>query len=124
SLHLVGGTSLTAGGQSITDDGPVTGPVTGTRRQMSGDPVDAIVTTASVPAWAEGRTLVVSHPDGKTHSYPIKAVSTDGGATLMEIDRIDPGFQVNEDGSSQMLFTPFTVWTGDTTFRIDNSVTS
>ncbi len=124
ALHLVGGTSLTAGGQSLTDDGPVTGPVTGTRRQMAEDETDAVLTTATVPEWAVGRTLVVAHPDGKTHAYPIKAVTAEGGTTLIEIDRIDPGFQINDDGSSEMVFTPFTVWTGDTTFRIDNSVTS
>src|SRR5690606_6478819 len=77
AAHLVGGTSLTAGGQTLTDDGPVTGVVTETRRRMVGDDLDALVVDGSVPDWCIGRTVIVTHPDGKSHPYPILAV-TDG----------------------------------------------
>lgn len=119
-LHLVGGTRITAPGRELTGTGAVIGTVTGTRRTIAGDPVDALVTTASVPDWVVGHTVVVTHPGGKTHGYPIKQVTVDNGATLIELAATDPGFTVDGNRSA-MVFTPFTTWTGATTFRIENS---
>lgn len=119
-LHLVGGTELTGGGSTLSSDGPVTGTITGTRRVIDQDEVDALVTTGEVPDWIAGHTLVVTHPDGKTHPYPVKQVSTDGNSTVIELDGVDPGFTVDGD-RSEMVYTPFTRWSGETTFRVDNS---
>ncbi|MGD7704948.1 heparinase II/III domain-containing protein [Microlunatus sp. Y2014] len=122
-LRLVGGTRLTAPGRELTGTGAATGTLTATRRRFNGDPVDALVTADAVPDWVVGRTVVVTHPGGKTHGYPIKAVSADGGSTTIELDTVDPGFSIAADGSSAMEFTPFTTWTGATTFRVENGVT-
>lgn len=120
-LHLVGGTALTAPGAELTGTGPVTGTLTGTRRTFLGDEVDALVTEAEVSDWVTGHTVVVTHPDGKTHAYLVKAVAVADGATTLELDGVDPGFEIAEDGTSEMAYTPFTRWEGETTFRIDNT---
>ncbi|MGD7704947.1 heparinase II/III domain-containing protein [Microlunatus sp. Y2014] len=122
AAHLVGGSALTAPGKELTGTAPVAGTVTGTLSSLAGDDVDALVTSVEVPDWVVGHTIVVTHPDGKTHGYPIKAVSNTGGAGTVELDGIDPGFAIAADGSSAMVFTPFTTWTGETTFRIENGV--
>lgn len=117
-LVLIGGTALRYGEQEVTGDGAVAGRVTGVQRRAAGDPVDALVTDTTVPESAVGGTVVITHPDGKTHGYPIKAV--DG--TRVELDGIDPGFEFDDDGSTELRFLPFTRWTGETTFRIENRV--
>lgn len=119
-LVLIGGTALSSGGTEITDDGPVTGLITGVLRRADGDGTDALITDVAVPDSMIGKTLVITHPDGKTHGYPIKAIS----GQQVEIDGIDPGFTVNDDGSTELQFLPFTRWTGDTTFRIENQASS
>src|SRR5699024_6446737 len=112
-LHLVGGTAITAPGAELNGTGPVTGTVTGTRRTFDGDEVDALITSTEVPEWVAGHTVVVAHPDGKTHGYPVKAVSTHDGDTHIELDGVDPGFGIAADGTSEMAFTPFTRWEGE-----------
>jgi len=119
-LHVVGGNRIGGPGRELTATGPVVGTLTGTRRKIGGDAVDALVTSASVPDWVVGHTIVVTHPGGKTHGYPIKAVTSADGATTIELDAMDPGFTI-DGNSSAMVFTPFTTWAGATTFRIDNS---
>lgn len=115
-LILIGGTALSHGSAQVTGDGPVTGKLTGVLRRPDGDAKNAFVTDVAVPETMIGKTLVVTHPDGKTHGYPIKAVS----GQEVEVDGIDPGFRFNDDGSTELQFLPFTRWTGDTTFRIEN----
>lgn len=44
-LHLVGGTTISTPGKELTGTGAATGPVTGTRRTFTGDPVNALITT-------------------------------------------------------------------------------
>ncbi|MFW6599950.1 heparinase II/III domain-containing protein [Propionibacteriaceae bacterium Y2011] len=121
-LHLVGGSELTAPGGSLTGTGAATGTLTATRRKFNNDPVDALVTAATVPDWVVGHTVVVTHPDGKTHGYPVKAVTASGGETMIELDAVDPGFSIAADQTSTMDFTPYTKWSGPTTFRVENSV--
>ncbi|WP_152364650.1 heparinase II/III domain-containing protein [Microlunatus speluncae] len=117
-LVLIGGTTLSSGDTEVTDDGPVTGTITGVRRRADGDPTDALITSVAVPETMAGKILVVTRPDGKTHGYPIKTVN----GTQVEIDGIDPGFRFNDDGSTELQFLPFTRWTGETVFRIENQV--
>ncbi|HEY6740563.1 MAG TPA: heparinase II/III family protein [Actinopolymorphaceae bacterium] len=120
AMRLVGGTLLRKGDVTLTGDGPVTGVVSSVRRVGAGDDADAFVTEATVPDWVVGHTIVVRHPDGKTHGYPIASVDVADGRTVIGVDRFDPGFVVDADGGSRMLFHPFTRWTGETTFHIDN----
>lgn len=122
SMYLVGGTLLKKGTAELTDAGPVTGVVTAVERRGAGADRDAFHTTTTVPTALAGRTVVVTHPDGKTHGYKIAAIE-DGG-TAIRIDEMDPGFVVNDDGSSALEFYPFTSWTGETTFRIENVAAS
>src|SRR5699024_3878202 len=111
-----------AAGQELTGTGAATGTITGTRRTFDGDDVDALVTSAEVADWVAGHTAVVTHPDGKTHGYPVNVVTAADGVTVIDRDDVEPGFVVDDDGGSAMVFTPYTTWTGPTTFRIENSV--
>ncbi|KRG11593.1 hypothetical protein ACA29_16575 [Lederbergia galactosidilytica] len=119
-MYLVGGTSLKKGNVAITDEGPVNGTIMGVKRQAAGDSKNAFITEASVPDDALGNTIVITHPNGKTHGYRIKSVDIEDGNTVIEIDHMDPGFSMDEDGESKMEFFPFTKWIGATTFRIEN----
>ena len=120
SMRLVGGTLLRKGDVAVTSDGPVTGVVSAVRRVGAGDDADGFVTEATVPDWVVGHPIVVRHPDGRTHGYPIASVDVVDGKTVIGVGRFDPGFVIDADGSSRMLFHPFTRWTGTTTFHIDN----
>lgn len=122
AMHLVGGTSLSKGSNEITDDGPITGTITGVRRRADGDDLDALIADAAIPDSMVANTLVVMHPDDTTHGYKIKSVASEGGSTVVEVDGVDPGFTFGEDRSTELQFFPFTTWTGDTTFRLENSV--
>ncbi len=117
-MVLVGGTALSSGGTELSGDGPVVGTITGVLRRAEGDPTNALITSVAVPESMIGKTLLVTRPDGKTHGYPIKAV--DG--QQVELDGIDPGFSFGDDGSTELQFLPFTRWTGETRFRIENQV--
>ncbi|MGD7706550.1 heparinase II/III domain-containing protein [Microlunatus sp. Y2014] len=123
ALHLVGGTRVATDHQELTGPGCVTGTVTRTLRKLAGDPADGLVVSETVPTWAAGQTVIVTHPDGKTHGYPIRAAVPGTGETVIELEAADPGFSIAPDGSSELAFTPFTRWDGPTTFRVDNSET-
>lgn len=120
-MYLVGGTSLKKGDRTVTDEGPITGTVSDVHRIAAGKGENAFVTDTAVSAAMKGNTLVITHPNGKTHGYEISGVKTDGGNTLIEIGDMEPGFSINENGSSELHFYPFTRWSGETTFRIENS---
>ena len=75
-----------------------------------------------VPEEMAGNTIVVTHPTGKTHGYEILNVSTADGQSTIELKGMDPGFKINRDGTSELEFYPFTQWTGETTFQIENAV--
>jgi hypothetical protein len=119
-MMLIGGTSLKIGDTEVTGSGPSSGEITSVRRVADGSPYNAFVTTAPVPASAEGKYAVVTHPDGTAHGYPITGVRQNGGFTELLTGDMDPGFEIAEDRSSAMKFFPFTAWSGSHTFRIDN----
>lgn len=120
SLHLVGGTGLSGPGQEISGTGSISGTVTGSLRTDDGDELNAVLTSTEVPEWAAGHTLVLYRPDGKTQGYPIESVSTADGQSIIELDRVDPGFTIDEDGGA-LAFFPHSTWEGETTFRVENS---
>lgn len=115
-LVLIGGTSLSRGGTELTGGGPIVGTITGVRRRAEGDSVNALITDVAVPASMIGKTLLVTRPDGKTHGYPIGAVNRN----QVDLAGLDPGFRFNDDGTTELQFLPFTRWTGQTRFRIEN----
>lgn len=119
-MVLVGGTELRYEDVRLTGAGPVSGEIDEVFRRRATDDIDGFATSVAVPEAAVGRTMVVTHPDDTTHGYRIKAVSARGGGSVVELDRIDPGFSIADDGTSRMQFEPFTEWTGTHRFRIDN----
>jgi len=119
-MVLSEGTLLRKGGETLTGPGSATGVVTDVLRTGSGDPVDAIVTETVVPASYAGSTVVVIHPDGKTHGYPVKEIRRESGKTRIVLDQTDPGWEYGPDGSSKMTSYPFLQWQGMHTFRIGN----
>jgi hypothetical protein len=119
-MVLIGGTSLTADGAAVTADGPATGTITATRRKAAGDGEDAFVTDTPVSADFAGRTMVVTHSDGKTNGYKIKSTSVEDGKGIVVLDGTDPGFSIGSDGNSALVFYPFTQWSGAPSFRVDN----
>lgn len=120
-MYLFGGTTLEKGEVKVTDTGAVSGSVTEVERTGAGDDRDAFITDTQVPTDIAGNTLVITHPDGKTHGFEVKEIAEKGGQTVIEIADMDPGFSMDGD-HSKMEFFPFTEWSGETTFRIENEV--
>lgn len=120
-LRLVGGTSLTAPGAELSGTGAVSGTVSGTLRIEDGEEVNAVLTSEEVPDWVEGHTLVVYRPDGKTLPYPIEALSSADGQSVLELGDVDPGFSLDEDGGGELTYFPHTQWDGEVTFRVENA---
>ncbi|MDF2719015.1 MAG: hypothetical protein K0R28_5940, partial [Paenibacillus sp.] len=121
-MVLADGTLLRKGDQTLTGGGAITGNVTDVWRKVAGDPVDALVTDAAVPADMAGRTVVVTHPDGKTHGSVIREVRPENGRTLIVLSDTDPGWDYLSDGSSRMTAYPAIGWQGVHEFRIGNVV--
>lgn len=121
-LYLVGGTSLKKGDIEVTGEGAISGSITEVQRQAEGASRDAFITETPISTDIQGKTLVITHPDGKTHGYIVKEVKEEDGRTIIEIDDMDPGFTINRDGTSELKFYPFTKWTGETVFTIENVV--
>jgi hypothetical protein len=119
-MMLSEGSLLRKGNQTVMGAGTITGTITDVLRKLDGDAVDALVTQTTVPADLVGRTVVVDHPDGKTHGYTIQEIRQDGGNTLIVLNNMDPGWEILSDGSSRMTAYPSISWNGAHTFRIGN----
>jgi len=120
-MYLVGGTSLQFGTQELKGSGVVMGSISRTLRIANGDSINGFQTETPVASSLKGKYIIITHPDGKTHGYQITAISRDGNMTSLAIGDNDPGFEINEDGTSQLMFFPETSWAGTHTFSIDNS---
>lgn len=55
---------------------------------------------------------------GATHGYRIKEIRKEGTGSTLILD-MDPGFSINQDGTSVLEYFPFTTWYGEHTFTID-----
>lgn len=119
-MVLIDGTKLQKGAKTVTGAGPVTGTVKQVLRQAEGAPYDALLVDAEVAADAAGKTVIVTHSEGKTHGYPIQEVRNTPEGTLLLLKETDAGWQYLPDGTSQMAFFPFHTWKGMATFRISN----
>ncbi|MBD2862157.1 carboxypeptidase regulatory-like domain-containing protein [Paenibacillus oceani] len=119
-MKLTGGTLLKKGDRELSGAGTATGTVVGTLRLAGGDDYDGILTSASVPASAAGRYVIVAHPDGSKQGFLVREVRPHGSRTLLVFDQEDPGFVVREDGSSAQTSFPMKQWTGLHTFSISN----
>lgn len=120
AMHLVGGTSLSASGGEVSGTGAVSGAASGTLRTVDGEDVNAVLTSVEVPDWAEGHTLVVYRPDGKTLPYRISAVDRADGQTVLELGNSDPGFSGDNNGGG-LTYYPHTEWEGEVSFRVENA---
>jgi hypothetical protein len=120
-MYLTGGTLLSKGTQFVTGAGSYTGAIIDTMRVANDDAYNAIVTDASVSSDAEGRYVIITHPDGSTNGYLIDEVIQEQGQTIVTLAEYDPGFELSGDGSSQQVYYPAKHWTtGTHTFRIAN----
>src|SRR5699024_2449998 len=90
-LYLVGGNMLRKGDVELKDEGPVSGTINRVHRQAEGYEKDAFITDTKIPGDMEGQTIVVTHPDGKTHGYTIKKVSEEKEGTIIQVYGMDPG---------------------------------
>src|SRR5699024_6700238 len=107
-IQLVGGTLLKKGQIEVTDKGSVSGDITEVLRKGDGDSLDAFVTETDIPQEMKNNTIVITHPDGKTHGYKIKDIFKQDGKTVIETDEMDPGFTIHNGDYSEMKFFPFT----------------
>ncbi|MEF3310743.1 heparinase II/III family protein [Paenibacillus sp. GYB004] len=117
-MQLTGGTSLKKGNVEITGQGIVTGTITGTKRSVSGDTYDALVTETEVGNDVVGSYVIVTHPDESTRGFKVSDTRQVGGKTEIVLADQDPGFEIREDGSSRQNYYPAKEWTGLHTFRI------
>lgn len=121
-MILVGGTLLQTGDTVVTGSGPLAGPVTDVQRRADGAPHNALVTSAGLrdDYDYEGHYVIVTHPDGSKHGYPIKDVQIDEDKTIILLDTEEVGWHLLPDGTARMAFHPFTSWTGEHRFHIDH----
>lgn len=121
-MVLIGGTALRKGAAAICGDGTTEGEIERVLRKANGDDVDAFVTRTTVSDEAVGSSIIVFHPDGRSHGYLISEVRRESGRTLLCLAGTDPGFTIQDSGDSEMTFYPFHRWSGLHRFRIDNMV--
>lgn len=117
---LLSGTELHIGQLKLLGSGPVQGKVTRTLRKAQGDPYNAIMTDAEVPPEFQDHYMIITHPDHSTSGYHIAEVINQNEQTIIILSEYDPGFEVNEDGSSQMIYYPRKTWDGAHLFQIGN----
>lgn len=117
-MHLIDGTRLSKGNTQVHSDGSIAGKISSVQRKADGYAEDAFVIQGAVPSEAAGQYMIVTHPDQTTHGYKIKSIQTVNGTSYVKTDGIDPGFVIQENGKSRLLFYPGTVWNGDHTYRI------
>jgi hypothetical protein len=119
-IVLIGGTRLQKGSVAITGQGQMKGKIHSVMRKAKGDPYNAFVTEDPVPFDIKGRTLIVKRPDGHTFGYRVEDVLTQGQKTRIVLGNMDPGFEIAQDGTSSMVFYPFTSFEGEYTFTVDD----
>ncbi|MDF2663468.1 MAG: Heparinase II/III-like protein [Paenibacillus sp.] len=126
-MVLVGGTLLKKGSRELTGTGPVTGTISSTKRLDNGDGYNGFVTETPIApeqaAALRNRYVMVTHPDGSGGGYKIKDIRVESGKTAIELADYDPGFDINDDGTSEMAYFPAKQWTGAHTFSIANVAT-
>lgn len=117
-MKLVGGTHLQMGGQVLSGTGTIQGAIVDVWRRADGNSYDAIVTDIAVPAEMTGKYVVIEHPDGSTHGFEIGDILHESGRTLLVLAEHDPGFTINDDGTSQQTAFPGKHWDGPHFFTI------
>ncbi|GAA3412443.1 heparinase II/III family protein [Paenibacillus hodogayensis] len=123
-MVLVGGTLLKKGSRELTGSGPVTGTIDSVKRIGRGDAFDGFATQTPIApeqaAALRNRYVIVTHPDGSAGGYRIKEIRAAAGKTEIEFADYDPGFDMNDDGTSKMAYFPTKEWNGTHTFSIAN----
>ena len=118
SVYTIEADSIDVNGSTIKGEGKYTGKVISTLRKAESSAMDAFIVGTSVPETAVGKTITITHPDGSVHAFVIKSVTPRGENTIVEIKDYDPGINIFEDGTSNLVFFPNTSWEGDHTFNI------
>jgi hypothetical protein len=121
AMGLIGGTRLRLGEATLTGEGSLTGRIISVRRTARGDANNGFVLADPLPEGTElkGRFIIVTHPDGFTHGYEIAAVRPDGGQTFLEITD-EPGFEIDADGKTRMVYFPPRESEGENRFEVVN----
>ena len=121
SVHIFDGVDLSMGDLQVKTGGPLSGTITGVRRQEAGDDSNAFVTDVQLPADAvlAGRILIITHGDTTAHGYTIQRIERVGETTLIHVFD-EPGLEIAED-ETKMIYFPHRVIKGDNTFYIAGS---
>lgn len=122
-MVLVGGKLLQTSDAEIDGQGVFVAQLHEVLRQQNGDEVDGFVFEDQIEAGFSAESIQIVHPDGNSHTYPVKAIRARGDATVVEVS-LDPGFELHEENSSQQVFFPFTYWNEGTHSANMPSVTS
>lgn len=119
-MHSEGGSWLKFGTNVLTGSGVLNRFISANLRRIIGTFNNGFQTEVPVLEAFKGRYIIVIQLDGKTHGYQITEITCKGNKTSLSIGYDDPGFDINEDGTSQFMFFPETKWEGTHSFMIDN----
>ncbi|MBN2451297.1 MAG: heparinase II/III family protein [Lentisphaeria bacterium] len=116
---LADGSALEVEGQALSILPSGDGPVLATRDRGAGDPEDALLTSARLPARnaMPGERVVVRFADGMTYGLAVREIrgAPEGSAIVLHHR---PGFTVNTDGSTRMTHHPGRAWAERPVFHL------
>ncbi|MDA0745223.1 MAG: heparinase II/III family protein [bacterium] len=123
SQTLVGGTSLEKDGTQLEGSGIFSGDILSTLRKSSEDTVDGLVVDANLPEGDElaGQTVIIHDGAGFTYGHEIAHVIHQDNKTVLVLAD-DPGFEIDTENNSRLLFFPGRSWTGQNRFEISTTV--
>lgn len=118
-LWLFEGEALSGAGGSVTGQAALyEGEIEQATRTADGEPEDAFVTSAELPAGEvlRGHWLIVTHGDGHTHGYEVQRVEKRDGKTALVLAG-DHGLKIANDKTTEVYF-PRRTFEGRNTFRL------
>ncbi len=123
AAHLTDGTLLQYGGFSLKAlFEAVAGQIVKVERDDAGNKYAFLVDKELQAGNAlAGQFAIVTHGDGTTHGYEISHVEARGSNSLLHLAD-DPGFKINEDGTTQFVYFPGNTTEGPNSFRINTAV--
>lgn len=104
---LFDGASLTGPGFSlVTETAGFDGELTGSTRRAEGQPEDALLTEAALPAGdtLQGQWLIATLPNGMTQGYEIAEVATGEDGRIHIITTDDHGLRMTGEGVEEAYF--------------------
>jgi len=123
AAYLTDGTLLQYGDFVIESDREaIAGVITGVERDDATNKYAFVVDQELLPEDAlAGCFVIVTHGDGTTHGYEIAGSERRADANLLHLTD-DPGFKINEDGTTQFVYYPGNTIEGPNTFRINTVI--